>query len=116
MRIDHRRTQACMTQQYLNCADVASIFKKVGSETVSKSMYRHPFVDIRFSCSSFNVFLEVAWMEMMAPYELPLKNHEKLLNLLYLLRIYDESEEAFESIQKHVISVHGYFAKLDKMK
>lgn len=30
MRIDHGRTQACMTQQYLNGVDVAPIFKKVG--------------------------------------------------------------------------------------
>jgi hypothetical protein len=46
-------------------------------------------------------------------YELPLEHHKKLLDLLYLMRIYDESEEALESLQKRVIEAHDYFSKLD---
>jgi hypothetical protein len=47
-------------------------------------------------------------------YELQLKNHEKLLKLLYLMRIYDENEEALDSLQKCVIEVHMDFARMDK--
>jgi len=46
-------------------------------------------------------------------YELPLNHHEKLLNLLFTMRIYDKSEEALESLKKRVIEAHEYFAKLD---
>ena len=46
-------------------------------------------------------------------YELPLKHHRKLLHLLFVMRIYDNSEEAFESLQKSVNETHKYFAILD---
>jgi hypothetical protein len=46
-------------------------------------------------------------------YELPYKYHEKLLHLLFLLRIYDDSEEAYKELNNYVTTIHKFFAQKD---
>lgn len=58
-------------------------------------------------------YAEIDTIATYSHYELPYDYHEKLLHLLFLLRIYDESKEAYDKLLDYIISIHRFFAQKD---
>lgn len=44
-------------------------------------------------------------------YDLPLDYFDRLLHLLFLLRIYDRSQESYNDIQKYVVDMNNYLTE-----
>ena len=68
MGINHRGTYILVTKQFLDGADIISIFEQMRRKTVSEGMTIHRFVDSCQSGSFFHRFLQATLMEVMATY------------------------------------------------
>ena len=67
VRVDHRRGDVFMAEQFLHSPDVIAGFQQMGGEAVPERMTTDGFVDLGHFCRLLNRFSNGAFMEVMSP-------------------------------------------------
>ena len=67
VRVDHRRRDVFVAEQFLHGSDIITGFQQVGGEAVTERMTTDGFVDLGHFCRLLNRFSNGAFMEVMSP-------------------------------------------------
>ena len=66
MCINHCCLKTWMPKEVLNRPNILSVFQQMSGKAMPQRVNRDPFGNFRLSCSPFDLFLEIAWINMVS--------------------------------------------------